>query len=527
MRAAGAVPRRDVRTFQVESRHGGSDYGVALNGLAERRESVSEDLVRIRHERRQQPGDAVPATIVDDCTDLFDGQCRRTERDPAAAVDLQIEEGRGDPVGFAVGAIDAGGANADDGAAVVADVDSFAGRIMSGTNQHGSIRHHTQDEALQVRGLQATRRHRMVRGRPATLEDLDVASLLTGDLRNQFGQHFHSNQSGTAAKDHEAAWFRQLDRLLEELTIPAHRLRNRGPIAGELRRVKYAEAKPPLVLDQEVQLPKYVGPCECDVRQAVPLGILACEDQRRFRHVDAFHASRPGFGRVQSKGAGIAERVQDCSPCREPGGRQSIVALVVVEPGLLAFRDIHQKRQSMLLDRQVWRWKFAREQAVVQFEAFQCANSFLGPHVYPARLHQFSQDIRKQFASLRNPQGGELNGEPPRVLVDRTARHPVRLAEYETATLPRPAKPERFAKPNGAINSVTKKVAIERPPRLPRIEPDADLALAVEQSASDEISSRREQIDLRALGRLAFNSLDRPREDPRVPGEERLRPLRL
>src|SRR5262249_36426929 len=137
------------------------------------------------------------------------------------------------------------------------------------------------------------------------------------------------------------------------------------------------------------------------------------------------------------------------------------------------------------------------------------------------------QHIGQEFPPHRQPEGRELNGEESVILVDRAAGEAVGLAERQPTASPRAAQPEVIPKSDGPTQSLAEEVAVERTVLLPRVEADADLALTVENPASDEVAGGGEEVDFGPVGRVARDAVDGPGENPRVSGVERLGPLRF
>jgi hypothetical protein len=74
VRPARSFLGRDVGALQVEPGHGRGNHRVRLDRPYQGPEPVGDRLESTRDECRQEPGDAVPATLIDNCPHLLDGQ---------------------------------------------------------------------------------------------------------------------------------------------------------------------------------------------------------------------------------------------------------------------------------------------------------------------------------------------------------------------------------------------------------------------------------------------------------------------
>src|SRR5262249_46359377 len=79
---------------------------------------------------------------------------------------------------------------------------------------------------------------------------------------------------------------------------------------------------------------------------------------------------------------------------------------------------------------------------------------------------------------------------------------------------------ELLAEMDGGAEVFLEEGLVERGAGPPGVEADAELALAVVEAAGDEIADVRDEIDLVAVGGLAFGVADGPGEDPGVPAVE-------
>ena len=165
--------------------------------------------------------------------------------------------------------------------------------------------------------------------------------------------------------------------------------------------------------------------------------------------------------------------------------------------------------------RQVGRGRLAPERAVVQFHPFELADALLGAQVDAARVEQLAQHVGDHVAPVGQPERGELDREPVAVAVHDHAGEEVGLAEDDAIAGVGPVRASGCRAGGGwPREPVAEEGGVERNAFLPRVEPDVDLRLAVEEAAGDEVAAVRDEIDLVAVGRLAVDALDRPRRTP-------------
>src|SRR5262249_60970694 len=102
---ARPVFRRDVRSLQVNAWDRGGDFGIVLASAVKRRQTVPQRVEAVGHQRREETGDAVVATGMDDVSNIVDAKPVRVETATGTAVDLQIEQRRGNPARLDVRAL--------------------------------------------------------------------------------------------------------------------------------------------------------------------------------------------------------------------------------------------------------------------------------------------------------------------------------------------------------------------------------------------------------------------------------------
>src|SRR5437764_8390509 len=97
---------------------------------------MPQSVEAVGHQGRQETGYAVVTADADDVTDVVDAKAVRIETATVAAVDLQIEQRRGDPARLDVRAPRPGRPHVTDEAISTEDINDFASRIMTATQAH-------------------------------------------------------------------------------------------------------------------------------------------------------------------------------------------------------------------------------------------------------------------------------------------------------------------------------------------------------------------------------------------------------
>src|SRR5581483_9917703 len=104
----------------------------------------------------------------------------------------------------------------------------------------------------------------------------------------------------------------------------------------------------------------------------------------------------------------------------------------------------------------------------------------------------------------------------------------IALAEHQPTGTSRPVQAEDVAtQPDCTLQPIAEEVPVEGDVRLPGVQADADLALAVVQPPGDEGAGRGDDLDLVAVGGAALDGGHGAGVDPGVPAEERPGPARL
>ena len=137
--AARTVLGADVRSFEMKRGDGAGDLGIVLAGFPQRGEAVQQRLGGVGDEGGTQRTDAVLAAGADHRANGVGSQSLGVEAVAAAAVDLQVEESRSDPVRSAVCGVRSGNELRDD-AVRAAEIEEFAGGVMAGLELHESLR---------------------------------------------------------------------------------------------------------------------------------------------------------------------------------------------------------------------------------------------------------------------------------------------------------------------------------------------------------------------------------------------------
>src|SRR4051794_16212444 len=97
---------------------------------------MPQSVEAVGHQGREETSDAVVTADADDVMDVIDAKAVRIETATVAAVNLQIEQGRGDPARLDVRAAGRGNPHVTDEAVCTEDVNDFGSRIMTGTQAH-------------------------------------------------------------------------------------------------------------------------------------------------------------------------------------------------------------------------------------------------------------------------------------------------------------------------------------------------------------------------------------------------------
>jgi len=231
----------------------------------------------------------------------------------------------------------------------------------------------------------------MIRGLAAALQDLDLTPLVDRDLGQQGFQHTLINEPGTTAGDQDAVPFEEFHGEGLQAAIAAESVIDGMTSAGELGRVEHHDAEPLPGLFHRNELAKHLPAPKLDLRQSVQEGILARQRQGGLGNVHADDLAGPGAGGHDPETAGVAEGVQHAPAQREPRDGMAIVALIEIEPGLLAFCQVHQHSQSSFLDHHGTRRRGAPKQSVFHLEAFAGADAALGAQVNALGRDQLRQ----------------------------------------------------------------------------------------------------------------------------------------
>src|SRR5438105_4109601 len=102
VRSPRPIVGRNVRALQMKT---GQRTGKRrlFARFRQGREAVLQRFERIGNERRTKSADTMCAANANHMANVIGAKLRRVEADAVAAIDLQIEQRRRDPAGFAVG----------------------------------------------------------------------------------------------------------------------------------------------------------------------------------------------------------------------------------------------------------------------------------------------------------------------------------------------------------------------------------------------------------------------------------------
>src|SRR5262249_19164648 len=156
------------------------------------------------------------------------------------------------------------------------------------------------------------------------------------------------------------------------------------------------------------------------------------------------------------------------------------------------------------------------QQTILQFQPFQLANASLRAQIDALGLNQLGKQFGEHFTALGQTERGKLHHQPTVVAIDGHSGEAVALAEDQPARLIWTIQFQNgAAQEQGCLQAGAEKLSVERLVRGPRIEPNANLAAAVVESARDKLTAVRVEINLRTVFRLARNGGDRAGVDPR------------
>ena len=127
----------------------------------------------------------------------------------------------------------------------------------------------------------------------------------------------------------------------------------------------------------------------------------------------------------------------------------------------------------------------------------------------------------KQIEPGRGGPGGDLHAEPLGVAIDDQAAQAVGLAEDQPCGPIGRVVAQLAAKVDGPLHPPLPERLVQGLGRRPGIEPDTNSAGAVVDAPGDELSVVGHQVDDVAVGRLAFDVIDRAIQHPRMPAIKR------
>ena len=110
------------------------------------------------------------------------------------------------------------------------------------------------------------------------------------------------------------------------------------------------------------------------------------------------------------------------------------------------------------------------------------------------------------------------------VPVNNQTTQTIRLAKDQSHRAIGGNQSEVRAQRQGSLEPPAPEWCVERLRLLPRVKPNAKLAMRVDQSPGNEITFVREQIDDVSIDVLAIDMLDRSLKDPRMPPKKTAEP---
>src|SRR5262249_17751193 len=149
-----------------------------------------------------------------------------------------------------------------------------------------------------------------------------------------------------------------------------------------------------------------------------------------------------GAGGVESETSRVAESIEHAPAGTKSRDGPPVVALVEVEPGLLALSEMHEKTKAALLDDNRLGGGPPPPGAVLEVQPLHGAEAALGAQVNPIHPGQVHQKAGKRLAPLRDPERGELQDQPVVVAIDRAAGEAVAFAENQPAGAPGAGQPQ-------------------------------------------------------------------------------------
>ena len=176
--------------------------------------------------------------------------------------------------------------------------------------------------------------------------------------------------------------------------------------------------------------------------QAVAANIFVGHVDGFLGNVDSRDAGRPTFSRIEGKGPGMGEAVQDVFAGGDFGDSQTVVFLVQEESRLLAVFDIDVIEDAVFIDRRQDAARLRQEvgliPAFILFHAIQLTDFDVVPFINPADRDahgsQFiDEGLEDDRLHLVHAIAQGLRDEDVVIAVHRQARHIVGIAEDETA----------------------------------------------------------------------------------------------
>src|SRR5207302_379884 len=150
----------------------------------------------------------------------------------------------------------------------------------------------------------------------------------------------------------QTSWSKQFEREQIDVLVRPGRLLRVLRRRSELRRIEYDHIECPRGVAKLAQLGEDVGVAPFGTRRIEGIGgdVLAGEGKRFGRAVDRQHRLCASGQRGDGEAAGVAKTIQYVATGCQRAHTLSVVALIEVEAGLLAMRDIDNEAETVLDD---------------------------------------------------------------------------------------------------------------------------------------------------------------------------------
>ena len=160
-------------------------------------------------------------------------------------------------------------------------------------------------------------------------------------------------------------------------------------------------------------------------------------------------------------------------------------------------------------------------QAVAQIDSLGLGYPFFGPQKNALGLEVLDQEPGEKIEPDSGRPGGDLHAQPLGVAIDDQAAQAVGFAEDQATCPLGRVVAQLLAKLDRPLQPPLPKRLVQGLGRHPGVEPHANPAGAVKDAAGDEFAVVGHQVDDVAIGRLAFDVIDRAVEHPGMPAIKR------